>query len=124
LPELKRVIVSSDEGIVMRETLSQELAYLFELAPGVVAVGDIVGLVEEVVEPTQPEEVTEGGEETAAPPSETTTNIDLTIDELIESANTHFIAAEAAQRSGDWSAYGTELEALKQDLEQLEALTQ
>jgi uncharacterized membrane protein (UPF0182 family) len=124
LPELKRVIVSSDERIVMRETLSQALADLFELAPGEVAVGDIEGLEEEVVEPTQPEEVTEGGEETAAPPSETTTNIDLTIDELIESANTHFIAAEAAQRSGDWSAYGTELEALKQDLEQLEALTQ
>jgi hypothetical protein len=124
LPELKRVIVSSDERIVMRETLSQALADLFELAPGEVAVGDLEGIEGEVVEVIEPEEVAEGGEETAVSPPEVTTNTELTVDELIESANAHFIAAEAAQRNGDWSTYGAELEALRQDLEQLEALTQ
>jgi uncharacterized membrane protein (UPF0182 family) len=124
LPELKRVIVSSDERIVMRETLSQALADLFELAPGEVAVGDLEGIEEEVVEDAEPEEVAEGGEDTAEAPPDTTTNVDRTLDELIESANAHFIAAEAAQRDGDWSTYGAELEALRRDLEQLQGLTE
>jgi uncharacterized membrane protein (UPF0182 family) len=124
LPELKRVIVSSDERIVMRETLSQALADLFELPPGEVAVADVEAIEEEVVEPNQAEGTVEEGEETAVSSPDTTANTNPTLNELIESANAHFTAAEAAQRNGDWSTYGTELEALRQDLEQLEALTE
>jgi uncharacterized membrane protein (UPF0182 family) len=114
LPELKRVIVSSDERIVMRETLSAALADLFELPPGEVADVDL---------DATPEETTD--EETAATPSDTDLpTTDLTVDELIQSANNHFNAAEAAQRDGDWTTYGTELEALREDLQQLESLTQ
>jgi uncharacterized membrane protein (UPF0182 family) len=110
LPELKRVIVSSDERIVMRETLSQALAALFELPPGEVAVAleDVVG-----------DEVT-----AVTPPTTTAPAIDRSLDELIQSANAHFLAAEAAQRIGDWATYGAELEALKRDLEALQALSQ
>ena len=108
LPELQRVIVATDERIIMRETLSEALADLFELPPGeIVAVED------------------EGDDaETAVTPPVTTPNIDLTVEELIQSANSHFEAAEAAQKDGDWATYGAELDALKQVLEQLEALSQ
>ncbi|MCB8945968.1 MAG: UPF0182 family protein [Ardenticatenaceae bacterium] len=109
LPELKRIIVSSDERIIMRETLGEALADLFELPPGEVATID-----------NEEEE----GEETAVPPTTEIPATDLTLDELIQSANAHFEAAEAAQRDGDWATYGAELDALQQDLQQLEALTQ
>ena len=46
-----------------------------------------------------------------------------TVEELIISANAHFEAAEAAQRDGDWTTYGEELEALQRDLNQLSQLT-
>ena len=46
------------------------------------------------------------------------------LEELIQSANDHFTAAEAAQRTGDWTRYGTELEALQQDLQRLLEATQ
>ena len=119
LPELQRVIVASDERIVMRETLSEALADLFELPPGEVVATDVEETADEVVD-----------EETAVSPdtsdtSDTTTpDSDRTLDEIVESANVHFTAAEAAQRDGDWATYGEELEALKQDLAELEALTQ
>jgi uncharacterized membrane protein (UPF0182 family) len=45
--------------------------------------------------------------------------IDPDLQSLIDSANAHFVAAEEAQRDGDWAAYGRELEALQKDLEKL-----
>lgn len=101
-PELKRVILASGNRVVMRPTLNEALAALL-VAPE----SDIV-----VEEP-------EGdGEETTSPPA------DATLAELIESANAHFEAAEAAQREGDWTTYGRELELLRQDLQRLEALSE
>lgn len=105
LPELKRVIVASGSRVAMRETLEEALAALLN-AP-VVDVGESAGAT---APPT--------GDETAPP-----VGGDLTIDALISSANQHFEAAEAAQRTGDWTTYGVELEALKADLAQLMALT-
>jgi uncharacterized membrane protein (UPF0182 family) len=73
-------------------------------------------VTEPAEETAEPGETTE--EPTAAPPA-----TDATVEELIQSANEHFEAAEAAQRSGDWTTYGRELEALQQDLERLMELT-
>ncbi|MCA9976271.1 MAG: hypothetical protein KC413_10995, partial [Anaerolineales bacterium] len=56
-------------------------------------------------------------------PVTTPTGENATVDELVQSANAHFAAAEAAQRTGDWSTYGAELEALGQDLQRLLELT-
>ena len=38
-------------------------------------------------------------------------------------ANAHLAAAEQAQRAGNWAAYGAELAALRDNLNQLAALT-
>jgi len=111
LPELKRIILASGETIVMRETLDEALAALLEAAPAVDQI------VEEppVAEPVEEEPVVEepAGEQPEVLPT------DATVDELIQAANTHFEAAEAAQRAGDWTTYGQEQEALGQVLEQL-----
>jgi uncharacterized membrane protein (UPF0182 family) len=109
LPELKRVIVSSNEHIVMRETLGEALTALFEADGGTV----VSTIIEDIVvdEPTE------------SPTDTTSSNEDLSFDELVQSANAHFEAAQTAQRNGDWAAYGTELEALGRDLQRLEELS-
>ena len=47
----------------------------------------------------------------------------VTLEELVAAANTHLLAAEQAQRDGDWARYGQELAALRENLAQLAALT-
>jgi uncharacterized membrane protein (UPF0182 family) len=112
LPELKRVIVASDTRIAMGTTLAEALSGLMEGAPTVVEL---------------PTEEVDTGEEAVSVPTETeagdTPALDGTVEELIISANAHFETAEAAQRSGDWTTYGEELEALQRDLNQLSELT-
>ena len=46
-----------------------------------------------------------------------------TVDELIVAANAHYTAAQNHLRSGDWAAYGTEMDALQATLTQLVRLT-
>jgi uncharacterized membrane protein (UPF0182 family) len=109
LPELKRVIVASDTRIAMRETLGEALLAMLELDPE-----EILQAAEEAVDV----------EETAPRPTPSAPlPDDATVEQLIESANAHFEAAEAAQRDGDWATYGSEIEALARDLQRLQALT-
>lgn len=117
LPELTRIIVASGERVVMRETLEEALAALIEGAPSV----DTIVEEPPVTEPegeAEPEATTEPGP-TPLPPA-----ADATVEELVRAANEHFEAAETAQQNGDWAAYGRELEALRQVLEQLMELTE
>jgi len=113
LPELKRVIVATNTRIAMRPTLEEALVALLQNAP----VADIV-VNDEVSGDITAENIT------TPTPSANTTTIDQTVEELIASANAHFTAAEAAQRAGDWTTYGRELDALQADLEKLAQLIQ
>jgi len=110
LPELKRVIVASPTRIIMRETLSEALAALVD--------ADIPDNVVVTEEEAANNAAAEGSEE-ASTNDTVTAPIDANVEELITSANTHFEAAEAAQRAGDWTTYGRELDALEQDLQRL-----
>lgn len=116
LPELKRVIVASGDRLAMRETLEEALLALVQAGPS--AVESIEAQVEE-----QAEEQASEDEEIDPTPTPETPALDATIEALTRSASEHFEAAEAAQREGDWSTYGRELDALRQDLEQLMELT-
>jgi uncharacterized membrane protein (UPF0182 family) len=108
LPELKRVIVATGDRIAMRENLADALtALLLDDEPNIIV----------EVEPETPAPPPDEG--TAPPPIVG----DRTLEQLINAANDHFLAAEEAQRNGDWTAYGEELEALRQTLAELEALT-
>jgi uncharacterized membrane protein (UPF0182 family) len=110
LPELKRVIVASDTRIAMRETLGEALLALLELDP------------EEILQAA--EEAVDAGESGPRPTPSAPLPDDATVEQLIQSANAHFEAAEAAQRDGDWATYGAEIEALARVLQRLQQLTQ
>jgi uncharacterized membrane protein (UPF0182 family) len=110
LPELKRIIVATDTRIAMRETLGEALLALLAAERL-----DEVTIAEEVVGETG----SETGGESAAPTPSAPLAIDASVEELVRSANTHFEAAESAQKDGDWATYGRELEALNRDLERL-----
>lgn len=119
LPELRRVIVASGEAVVMRETLDEALTALLEAAPPVAEI-----VAEPPVADAPPEgEEPAGEEQQATPGAEDVVTLDASIQDLIISANSHYTAAETAQRNGDWSTYGREIEALQSDLEQLMEMT-
>jgi hypothetical protein len=116
LPELKRVIVASGNRIAMRNNLADAIEAFIEQAP-----------VAEIIADAPVAEVGDDGVVDPTPvPVEPEINVpvDATTEQLVESANQHFLAAEAAQRAGDWTTYGIELEALQRDLQQLMQLTQ
>ena len=116
LPELKRVIVASGQRIVMRPTLDEALfALVSREAP---AVGEI-----EVIDPALEQEVEPSTSTPTPAPELPPTLADGSVSELIAQANAQFEAAQAAQRAGDWAAYGRHIQALEQTLRQLEALT-
>ncbi|HSH05414.1 MAG TPA: UPF0182 family protein [Anaerolineae bacterium] len=111
LPELKQVIVASDNRLVMRETLGEALTALMSEDPA------------PAVDFTNTNNDTDDdgdGDTTTTPPLP----VNATIEELIQSANDHYEAAVAAQQRGDWTTYGLELDALEQDLQRLDQLTQ
>jgi uncharacterized membrane protein (UPF0182 family) len=119
LPELKRVILASGSRIVMRATLDEALTALVQAAPAV----DRFVIEEEVVEGEGEAEATATPLPTAEGEAVAAPEVDATVEELIATANQHFEAAETAQRNGDWTTYGRELQALRQNLERLMVLT-
>ncbi len=115
VPELQRIVVATSNRIAMEETLEEALAALFEDSAIVVEtpetdVGDTAVVPEDTTEEPEEEPIVIDG--------------DVTVEDLIQSANAHFEAAEAAQREGDWATYGEEIEALQRDLEQLSRLVE
>jgi uncharacterized membrane protein (UPF0182 family) len=132
LPELKRVIVASGDRLAMRETLSEALLALVQAGPSVAEVVDDAtgdsgadsGAETSIGDSAEPSSDSAGSNvETEGAASSGAERItDPRVQELVESAATHFEAAEAAQRDGDWSTYGEELEELRRDLEELNKL--
>lgn len=103
LPEVKRVIVSYNNDIVMAETLQIALNQIFDIDPE-----------EEGEKPEKPD--TGDGEGTPpSAPGDTK--------ELIKRANILFNQAQEAQKQGNWSKYGEYLTQLQEVLEDLEQST-
>lgn len=120
LPELKRVIVASDTRIAMSTTLAGALNSLLAESPGD---EELLALDTELLDQPSDEVGSQVADEPAQGGTISVPQVDATLEELIQSANAHFEAAEAAQRQGDWATYGAELEALQRDLDQLSELT-
>ncbi len=100
LPELKRVIVAAGEYIAMEPTLKESLTAIF---------GAEVIPTEPTVKPPSPVEPEEA--------------ITVEITSLIEEAQQHYDKAQQYLKAGDWTGYGSELEALKTVLNRLAELT-
>ncbi|MFQ5577102.1 MAG: UPF0182 family protein [Anaerolineae bacterium] len=99
IPELKRVILSSGDQVIMANTLADGLAQLL---------GGLTPAVAEVTSPV--------GQESQPATGPT---VDRTVRQLAEAASAHYEAAQKALQEGDWAAYGAELEAMETALNQL-----
>lgn len=105
IPELKRVVVAYQNRVVMRETLEAGLATLFG--------GDVPRVQDSLTAPardTTAAAAAAAAPVTAAAPSNAA---------LIEQARGHYDRALAAQRAGDWAAYGREIQSLGEVIRRL-----
>jgi uncharacterized membrane protein (UPF0182 family) len=93
IPELKRVVVAHENRVAMGETLEEGLNLLFGAGAA-----------------SRPATTIAGNSAAATPDAG-----------LIGQAQQHYDRAIAAQRAGDWSAYGREIEQLGAILKQLRA---
>ena len=93
LPELKRVIAIYGDRVVMRETLAGALAALFNVPTAAAA---------------------------RTPPTASAANVPMgPLSDRAREALSHYDRAIAKLKAGDWSGFGTELNALRPLLEQL-----
>jgi len=95
LPEMKRVVVSFKDKIVMKESLREALENIF-------------GIIEEVEEIPPSEEIHEG--------------LEGDIEELVIRANELYNSAEEALRNGNWADYGKYMDELEKVLIQMESI--
>ncbi len=100
IPELKRVIVAYENQIAMKRTLDAALIELFGSS------------VPDVEAPPQPVQDSNADDAPAVA-------LDGSHEDVLRFAAERYEAATAAQKSGDWATYGSELEALGQALRQL-----
>ncbi len=105
LPELKRVIVAIGDQIAMQETLAASLSAIFAELPSVPAPAPPAPA------PTAPD----------SPSVPQTPSGD--VNTLVSQAQAHYDQAQAYLQAGDWTGYGSELEALKAVLDELGRLT-
>jgi uncharacterized membrane protein (UPF0182 family) len=115
IPELKRVILATSDRVIMAENLGLALAELFG---------------QNILADTKLAELAISGDgelpaEAAAVEREEV-EVDLagsSLEELIVEANSRYSKAQEALTSGDWAAYGAELEGLERVLERMLALS-
>ncbi len=106
LPQLKRVIVSYSDQVVMEPTLDAALGKIF---------GGVV-TSSQAQAPAALPPAARPGQEAAAPEAE--------IQTMIREANDHFTRAQQLLRQGDWNGYGEEVKRLGEVLNRMAAKAQ
>jgi uncharacterized membrane protein (UPF0182 family) len=114
LPELQRVIVATNERVVMRDNLEDAIAAVVSDAPGDAPA--IEGAIEPAPEPVTPADV-------AATPTPDVEAAPADVSALAEQAVELFETGQTALANGDWAAYGAAQDALKVILAQIAAAT-
>jgi len=102
IPELKRVIVAYQNRVVMEETLESALSRLFGGR-----------------QPSPTRVAAAAADTAAAPVAAAPASPEAASRELLARAREHYDRAIAAQRAGNWAAYGAEIERLGEVLERL-----
>jgi uncharacterized protein len=116
IPELKRVILATQDRIVMEDSFEEALATLHsQIAAGVPPTIPAPGASPT---PTPAPTATAG-----ATPQPTPGTGVPTVAQLVREASDHFEAAQAAYARGDFAEYGRRLELLQRSLANLRALT-
>jgi uncharacterized membrane protein (UPF0182 family) len=108
IPELKRVVVAHQNRVVMEETLDQGLVRLVGAGAG----------------PARRAELASTAPGLEPPPGVATPAAPADLRPRQVRARDHYERANAAQRSGDWATYGTELRRLGELLRQEDAATE
>ncbi len=111
IPELKRVILATSDRVIMAENLGLALAELFG---------------QDILTDTKLAElaISGDGELPAELPAVERVEVDValaasSLEELIIEANSRYAKAQEALMSGDWAAYGAELEGLEMVLDRM-----
>jgi len=102
IPELQRVILATQDRVVMTESFEKSLDALF-------------GTQQQPPPPTTTPPPSTTPPPTTTPPSE--------IAALVKSASDHYNAAQAALKAGDFAEYGRQLKLLEDDLVKLRTAT-
>jgi uncharacterized membrane protein (UPF0182 family) len=111
IPELKRIVVAHENRVVMAETLEEGLDALFGSGAGAQTRTTVQDSSALSPGPAVPGAIAPA---TGAPPSEA-------VSQLLQEAQTHYDRAIAAQRAGNWSEYGREIDQLGAVLRSLRA---
>jgi uncharacterized membrane protein (UPF0182 family) len=117
-PRLVRVIVATNQQVVMRETLPEAIAALAD--PNAETVDEIEDVPDEVAE--SPSDQGAGQPEQPVAPPSTGDLAGMTEAELGAEALASYDRAQTALQAGDWATYGDEQARLGQVLEALTAL--
>jgi uncharacterized membrane protein (UPF0182 family) len=117
IPELRRVILATSDRVVMAENLGLALVQLF----GRNTV-ERAGLADLLAAASEAAAAQNAGASNAGQTSADELG-GATLEQLIVTANRQYTAAQAHLRSGDWAAYGDEMDALQATLQQLVQLT-
>jgi len=112
IPELKRVVVAYQNRVVMAETLEAGLAQVFGGAVGRSGTAQLAA--DSAAAGARPVPQTRADSARAITPAPGATST-----ALISEARAHYDRALAAQRAGDWAAYGREIQALGDVLRRL-----
>ena len=104
IPELQRVILATQDRVVMSESFEKSLDALFGVQQ-------------------QPPPVTTPPPATTPPPTTSPPPQSSEVAGLVRSATDHYNAAQAALKSGDFAEYGRQLKLLEDDLAKLRAAT-
>ena len=115
IPELKRVVVAHESKVVMAETLEEGLNVLFGSGAAVLTRRTVKDSLSALGE-NQPSVTGAGIAPSPAQPAPSGANAGL-----LREAQTHYERAIAAQRAGNWTEYGREIEQLGATLRSLSA---
>jgi uncharacterized protein len=119
IPELKRVIASTGNQVVMEPTLGEALNKLY---------GGKLTLTPAAL-PGAPSQAANGAQQqqqgqAAAPAAPSAPSSSAAISDLAKSAQDHYTRAQERLKAGDWSGFGDELKKLEDDLKTLNSQQQ
>jgi uncharacterized membrane protein (UPF0182 family) len=115
IPELKRVILATQNRLVMGTSLADGLSLLFGPGQTTTSTGGTV------VSPAAETAPTATPTPSAAPAGGSVPAGDVAA--LAQSAESHYEQAQAALKNGDWTTYGQQLQAMDDDLKRLVTAT-
>lgn len=127
LPELQRVILATQDKLVMGDTLEDSLNLLF--GKGATSSSSTGTGLPPVISSIPGGAATPAPSATPAAPSASATAVASapaqpgSVSALAQSASAHYQKAQAALKAGDWATYGQEQKALEADLKKLIAAT-